>query len=184
MKRKWDFGRPQSVKFIDFENRQNNDFLVINQFKVELSSGRGHIIPDAVLFVNGIPLVAAEFKSPGIQNPLQEAINQLLRYSNQRRELFPTLYTENEGAERLFHTNQLLIASNFFEARVATVGAPPEAYLEWSDTSPVPLTTVAEELGLISSSAVQHSPHPDFIPPGEREQNPERQNHLPPVGTD
>jgi type I restriction enzyme, R subunit len=73
------------------------DFLVINQFKVELTSGRGHVIPDAVLFVNGIPLVVVEFKSPSIRNPLQEAINQLLRYSNQRRELVPTLYTEILG---------------------------------------------------------------------------------------
>ena len=53
----WDQGRPQPVRFIDFENPANNDFLVINQFKVELTSGRGHVIPDAVLFVNGIPLV-------------------------------------------------------------------------------------------------------------------------------
>ena len=135
--------------------RHNNDFLVINQFKVELTSGRGHVIPDAVLFVNGIPLVVAEFKSPGIQNPLQEAINQLLRYSNQRRELLPTLYTENEGVERLFHTNQLLIASDFFEARAATIGAPPEAYLEWADTSPVPMSTVAEELGVLPTSPEQ-----------------------------
>ena len=145
----WDNGRPQPVKFIDFENWANNDFLVINQFKVELTSGRGHVIPDAVLFVNGIPLVVAEFKSPGIENPIHEAINQLLRYSNQRKELFPTLYADNEGVERLFHTNQLLIASDFFVARAATVGAPPEAYLEWTDTSPVPMTAVAEELGLI-----------------------------------
>ena len=71
------------MKFIDFANPANNDFLVISQFKVDLTSGRGHIIPDAVLFVNGIPLAVAEFKSPGIQNPIQEAINQLLRYSNQ-----------------------------------------------------------------------------------------------------
>jgi type I restriction enzyme R subunit len=146
----WDNGRPQPIRFIDFENPANNDFLVINQFKVELTSGRGHIIPDAVLLVNGIPLVVAELKSPGIENPMQEAINQLLRYSNQRREVWPTLYTENEGVERLFHTNQLLVASDFFEARAATVGAPPEAYLEWSDTSPVPLSTVAEELGVIA----------------------------------
>src|SRR5262249_6140932 len=148
----WDQGRPQPVKYIDFENWGNNDFLVINQFKVELTSGRGHVIPDAVLFVNGIPLVVAELKSPGIENPLQEAINQLLRYSNQRRELFPTLYTDNEGVERLFHTNQFVIASDFFEARAATIGAPPEAYLEWADTSPVPMSTVAEELGLLASS--------------------------------
>jgi type I restriction enzyme R subunit len=146
----WDFGRPQPVKFIDFENPKNNDFLVINQFKVELTSGRGHVIPDAVLFVNGIPVVVAEFKSPGIENPIEEAINQLLRYSNQRREIWPTLYSDSEGVERLFHTNQFLITSDFFEARAGTVGAPPEAYLEWLDSSPVPLSTVAEELGLIT----------------------------------
>lgn len=144
----WDNGRPQPIRYIDFDHPENNDFLVINQFKVELTSGRGHIIPDAVLFINGIPIVVAEFKSPGIENPMHEAINQLLRYSNQRRELFPTLYTDNEGVEKLFHTNQLLIASYFFEARAATIGAPPEAYLEWSDTSPVPMSTVAEELKL------------------------------------
>lgn len=149
----WVNGRPQPIRYIDFDHPENNDFLVINQFKVELTSGRGHVIPDAVLFVNGIPIVVAEFKSPGIENPMHEAINQLLRYSNQRRELFPTLYTDNEGVEKLFHTNQLLIASNFFEARAATIGAPPEAYLEWSDTSPVPMGKVAEELGIIPVNA-------------------------------
>lgn len=148
----WDNCRPQPVRYIDFEHPENNDYLVINQFKVELTSGRGHVIPDAVLFINGIPIVVAEFKSPGIENPMHEAINQLLRYSNQRRELFPTLYTDNEGVEKLFRTNQLLIASYFFEARVATIGAPPEAYHEWSDTSPVPMSTVAEELGIISAN--------------------------------
>jgi type I restriction enzyme R subunit len=149
----WNFGRNQPVRFIDFESPANNDFLVINQFKVELTSGRGHVIPDAVLFVNGIPLVVAEFKSPGIENPVQAAIDQLLRYSNQRRELWPTLYTDNEGVERLFHTNQLLVASNLFEARAATIGSPPEAYLEWADTSPLPLSTVAQELGVLPRSA-------------------------------
>jgi type I restriction enzyme R subunit len=148
----WDNGRPQPVKFIDFDRPTENDFLVINQFKVELTSGRGHIIADAVCFINGIPLVVAEFKSPAIENPVNAAINQLLRYSNQRREIWPTQYTENEGVERLFHTNQLLIASNFFEARASTIGAPPEAYLEWADTSPVPLSTVAEELGVVLAS--------------------------------
>lgn len=145
----WDAGRQQPLRYIDFDQPENNDFLVINQFKVQLTSGRGHIIPDAVLFVNGIPLVVAEFKSPGIEAPIAQAINQLLRYTNQRKELYPEQYSEDEGAERLFHTNQLLIASNFFEARAATIGAPPEVYLEWADTSPVPMSQVAEEVGLI-----------------------------------
>jgi type I restriction enzyme, R subunit len=152
----WGFGRPQPVKFFDYENPANNDFLVINQFKVELTSGRGHVIPDAVLFVNGIPVVVAEFKSPGIESPMHEAVNQLLRYSNQRRELFPTLYSENEGVERLFHTNQLLVVSDFFEARAATIGAPPEAFLEWADTSPVPMTQVAQELGMLGPATEQY----------------------------
>src|SRR5881628_1904520 len=125
----WEQGRPQPIRFIDFEKPANNDFLLINQFKVELTSGRGHVIPDAVLFVNGIPLGVAEFKSPGIENPLQEAINQLLRYTNQRREIWPTLYTDHEGGERLLHTNDMLIASNFFERHAPTVGGPPEVYL-------------------------------------------------------
>jgi type I restriction enzyme, R subunit len=149
----WDNGRPQPVRYIDWDDAANNDFLVINQFKVELTSGRGHVIPDAVCFINGIPLVVAEFKSPAIENPTQESINQLLRYSNQRREVWPTLYQDNEGVERLFHTNQLLIASDFFESRVSTLGAPPEAYLEWADTSPVPMSTVAEELGAVEGPA-------------------------------
>lgn len=53
-----------------------------------MTSGRGHIIPDAVLFVNGIPLVVAEFKSPASGRPIAQAINQLLRYTNQRKELY------------------------------------------------------------------------------------------------
>jgi len=142
----WDQGRPQPVRYIDFEQWDNNDFLVINQFKVELTSGQGHVLPDGVLFVNGIPLVVAEFKSPGIEEPIAAAINQLLRYSNQRREVWPTLYQEHEGVQRLFRTNQLLIASDFFEARAGTLGAPPEAYLEWSDTSPVAPAAVLAEL--------------------------------------
>lgn len=165
----WEYGRPQPIRFIDYENPANNDFLVINQFKVELSSGRGHVIPDAVLFINGIPVVVAEFKSPGIQNPMHEAINQLLRYTNQRRELFPTLYSENEGVERLFHTNQLLIASHLFEARAATIGAPPEAYLEWADTSPIPLTTVAQELGAIPVTPDQEEAATELITVGQEQ---------------
>ena len=149
----WNHGRPQTVHFLDFDNWNNNDFLVINQFKVALTSERGQVIPDAVLFVNGIPLAVAEFKSPAVEDPMGAALNQLLRYSNQRKELYPTQYADDEGVERLFHYNQLLIASSLFEARAGTVGAPPEAYLEWADTSPVPLSTVAEEVGAIPRDA-------------------------------
>jgi type I restriction enzyme R subunit len=145
----WDGGREQPVRYIDFEHPERNDFLVVNQFKVQLASGAGHVIPDAVLFINGIPIVVAELKSPGIQTPLHEAINQLLRYSNQRKVLYPALYSEHEGIEKLFHTNQLMVASSLFEARASSVGAPPEAYLEWADPHPYTPEQVASELGLL-----------------------------------
>src|SRR5437016_8416467 len=47
----WNFGRNQQVKFVEWDTDKVhlNDFLVINQFKVELTSGRGHVVPDAVL---------------------------------------------------------------------------------------------------------------------------------------
>jgi type I restriction enzyme R subunit len=73
------------VRYIDFEHWDQNDFLVINQFKVELTSGQGHVLPDAVLFVNGLPLVVAEFKSPAIESPIAAAIN-----SWSRRPRFPS----------------------------------------------------------------------------------------------
>ena len=133
----WNFGRAQPIRYIDFENPANNDFLVINQFKVELTSGRGHVIPDVVLFVNGIPLVVAEFKSPGIENPLEEAINQLLRYSNQRRELFPTLYTDNEGVERLFHTNQIADRQRLIRSTRERPSARRRRRI-WSGRTPAP----------------------------------------------
>ena len=44
-----------AARFIDFDCTTENDFLVINQFKVELISGHGRVIPDAVCFINGIP---------------------------------------------------------------------------------------------------------------------------------
>ncbi|MBW1691422.1 MAG: hypothetical protein DRG87_07460 [Deltaproteobacteria bacterium] len=74
------------------------------QFRVDVPGGKTFIAPDIVLFVNGIPLVVAECKSPNITNPMEEGINQLLRYSNQRHEV-----EEEEGSERLFYYNQCMI---------------------------------------------------------------------------
>jgi type I restriction enzyme R subunit len=139
-------GKNVTARYIDFEHPERNDFLVINQFRVDppwATGGRGYIVPDMVLFVNGIPLVVVEAKCPDLEAPLVEAIDQLLRYSNQREGV-----TEPEGAERLFHYAQLMVATCFDTARVGTVGASFEHYLEWKDTYPLPSAQVAAELGL------------------------------------
>ena len=50
------------VRLLDFENVENNEFVVTNQYKVE--GLKGSIRADVVLLVNGIPLVLVECKSP------------------------------------------------------------------------------------------------------------------------
>ncbi len=52
------------VRLIDYENVDNNDFLVSNQFTVEYQYQNGlHRRPDLVVFINGIPLAVFEFKN-------------------------------------------------------------------------------------------------------------------------
>lgn len=142
----WDQGRSQTIHFIDWEHAEKNTFMVMNQFRVDCRGGmaKEFVVPDLVLFVNGIPLVVVECKSPGVSEPLPQAVDQLRRYSNQRKAAGEI--EDNEGNEQLFHTNQFLVATSFDEARVGTIGADTQHYLEWKDTSPVPLADVAREL--------------------------------------
>lgn len=129
----WDGGRGQTIRFMDWDNPHNNTFTVINQYRVDCppgyDSGKAFIIPDVVLLVNGLPLVVVECKSPSVTDPLAEAVDQLRRYSNQRRANFEV--EENEGNEALFHTNQFLIATSFDAARVGCIGAMFEHFTRW-----------------------------------------------------
>ncbi|MBU0541267.1 MAG: type I restriction endonuclease subunit R [Gammaproteobacteria bacterium] len=129
----WDGGRGQTIRYIDWDVPANNRFTVINQYRVDsppgFNSGKAFIVPDLVLLVNGIPLVLVECKSPSIPEPLAEAVDQLRRYSNQRKAAFEV--DDNEGNEHLFATNQLLVATSFDEARVGCVGASFDHYAQW-----------------------------------------------------
>lgn len=129
----WDGGRGQTIRYIDWDRPENNRFTVVNQYRVDCppgyNSGKAFIVPDLVLLVNGLPLVVVECKSPSIPEPLAEAVDQLRRYSNQRKAAFEV--DDNEGNESLFATNQLLVATSFDEARVGCVGAAFEHYAQW-----------------------------------------------------
>jgi type I restriction enzyme R subunit len=131
--RGWDGGRGQTIQFIDWAHPERNEFTVVNQYRVDCppgyTRGKAFIVPDLVLLVNGIPLVVVECKSPSVPEPLAEAVDQLRRYSNQRRASGEV--DDNEGNEPLFHTNQLLIATSFDEARVGSVGAAFRHYAAW-----------------------------------------------------
>ncbi len=133
-----DDGKAVPVHCIDYDHPQRNDFLVVNQFRVDppwASENVDYLVPDLVLFVNPIPLVVVECKRPDVEHPLTDAITQLLRYSNRREGM-----TEVEGVERLFRYTQLMVAPGFEEARLGTVGASYEHYLAWKDVYPVPKT--------------------------------------------
>lgn len=129
----WDGGRGQTLRYIDWDTPANNRFTVVNQYRVDcppgFNSGKAFIVPDLVLLVNGLPLVVVECKSPSIPEPLAEAVDQLRRYSNQRKAAFEI--EDNEGNEALFATNQLLIATCSDSTRVGCIGAAFEHYAQW-----------------------------------------------------
>jgi len=129
--------RGQTVKIIDFENIENNEFLCANQFKV--SGPNQNIIPDIVLFINGLPIAVIECKSPYITNPMEEALGQLMRYANRRNP------QHDEGAEKLFHFNQLIVATYRDGARVGTITSRMDHFLEWKDPYPVPKDSLGSD---------------------------------------
>ena len=127
----------QTVHIIDFEHPENNEFLCTNQFKV--SGVNQNIIPDILCFVNGLPLAVIECKSPFITNPMEAGINQLLRYANRRTP------ENDEGAEKLFHYNSMMVSTHRDKARVGTITSRMEHYLEWKDPYPLTVKQVGAE---------------------------------------
>ena len=78
-----------NVKLIDFEHPERNQFHAVNQFRIDTPGAiKGFVIPDIVPFVNGLPLVVIECKEANVftSNPMFEAFQQLMRYSDQREE--------------------------------------------------------------------------------------------------
>lgn len=153
----WDGGRGQTIHFIDWDTPTSNAFTVVNQFKVKCPPGhdtaKQHVIPDLVLFVNGIPIVVIECKSRTAPEGLSEAVDQLRRYHDQRKQDFEI--DTHEGAPSLFHTNQFLVATNFDDARAGTIGAGFEHYLNWKTLAPRSEAEVAAKLGEASLSSQQ-----------------------------
>ncbi|WP_148767241.1 type I restriction endonuclease subunit R [Dolichospermum sp. UHCC 0315A] len=119
-----------TVKFVDFANTANNSFIAICQFKIRILGTENHIIPDIVLFLNGLPVVVIECKSPKVQDAIPEAIDQLMRYSEQRG-------AKGEGSAPLFFYNQFIIATCRTEAKFGTITTHNQKYFyRWADPFP------------------------------------------------
>jgi type I restriction enzyme R subunit len=119
----------QTVKIIDFDTPGNNDFLCTNQFKIEGPNQK--IIPDIVCFVNGLPLAVIECKSPYTADAIAQGIDQLRRYANLREP------SSEEGAQKLFWYNQLMVSTCRDQARVGTISSGAAHYADWKDAWPL-----------------------------------------------
>lgn len=129
--------RDPVVRLIDFHHPENNRFHAINQFRIDTPGCvKNFIIPDIVLFVNGIPLCVVECKkgSETCANPMQEALVQLQRYMRRRAETEQAGLTE--GEPRLFHSNLLLIRSCGIEADYGTISSDEEHFYGWKTLYP------------------------------------------------
>jgi len=108
--------RGDKVYLVDFRNPHNNEFLAVSQFTV-IEEGNNKR-PDIVLFVNGLPLVVIELKNPTDEAATTKtAFNQFQTYKH----LIPSLFTYNE----------LLIASDGWEARCGTLTSNWNRFVPW-----------------------------------------------------
>lgn len=125
------------VKLIDFDTPENNTFHAINQFSIDTPGCvKQFIIPDIVLFVNGLPLIVVECKKGGATcaNPMPEAFEQLQRYMNQRKAT--KQQGLKEGEPKLFHTAMMLIRSCGLQADYGTITSGVEHFFLWKTQWP------------------------------------------------
>ena len=109
------------VWLIDFDNIENNDWLVVNQFSVQTDSDAGTRRPDIVLFLNGLPISVLELKNPSdLETDIWQAFNQLQTYKEQ--------------ISRLFFYNSTLVIADGADARAGSLTADKERFLKWRST--------------------------------------------------
>lgn len=125
------------VNIIDFDNWQANSFIAINQYRIDTPGGvKECIIPDIVLLVNGLPLVVIECKDVNsfTSDAMNQAITQLRRYADLREDTIASGL--KEGEQRLFWTNQLMIASYGDDAKYGSITSNDEYYFHWKTIHP------------------------------------------------
>ncbi|MFM4921187.1 type I restriction endonuclease subunit R [Aeromonas dhakensis] len=117
------------VRLVDFEDPTANEWLAINQFTIK---GPKHTRrPDIILFVNGLPLVVLELKNPAdVHADIWKAFDQLQTYKEQLPDLF--------------QYNEIMIASDGSEARMGSLSADAERFMQWRTVDGVNLDPYGE----------------------------------------
>lgn len=130
--------RYEPVRFIDFGEPENNSYVAVSQFKIRIIGTDKHIYPDIICFLNGIPVSVIECKSPRAKEPIPEAIDQLMRYCEQRDYV-------KEGSRPLFYYNQFIVATCRNKAKFGTITTTIEKlFYRWTDPFPFTVEQLSE----------------------------------------
>ena len=107
------------VYLIDFEDIDNNDFIVSNQWTFMENAEKR---PDIILFINGLPLVVIELKSPSReQTDVSEAYRQLRNYIV-------------NDIPSLFIYNAVCVMSDMGVTKAGTITSGEDRFMSWKTT--------------------------------------------------
>lgn len=100
---------------VDYSNTDNNSFIVANQWTfIENDEKR----PDVLLFINGLPVVLMELKSPSREETdASEAYKQIRNYMH--------------SIPSMFIYNAICVMSDLSENRAGTITSGEDRYMEW-----------------------------------------------------
>ncbi len=117
------------VRLVDFAHPERNEFWAVNQFTLK---GPHHTRrPDIILFVNGLPLVLIELKNPSDENAdIWKAYDQLQTYKAQIPDVF--------------QYNEVLVISDGTDARLGSLSANAERFMQWRTIDGVNLDPLGE----------------------------------------
>ena len=110
-----------SFKYIDWENLEKNIFHVTEEYSVLRTERTDSYRPDIAIFINGIPVVIIECKSPKSEDPVDKGIEQHLR--NQ----------QEDGIRSLYYYSNILLALAVNNAKYATTATEKEFWSIWKE---------------------------------------------------
>lgn len=154
----------EDVFYIDYNNPRNNSFIAVSQFKIRVLGTDKHVYPDIICFINGIPIAIIECKSPKAKDPIPDAIDQLMRYCNQRDS------DEKEGVPELFYFNQFIVATCRSRAKFGTITTTIEKlFFRWTDPYPETVEDLSRYCNPQSELFTDSEGNePENIPPANR----------------
>lgn len=103
------------VYLVDYKNIDNNSFIIANQWTFIENSTK---IPDVILFLNGIPIVLMELKSPSREETdVSDAYRQLRNYMKE----IPSMFVYNA----------ICVMSDQLSSRAGTITSGIDRFMEW-----------------------------------------------------